>query len=52
MNNQTTKWVLVHKITTHETSGDFDLMLAETPAHIQGPPPHFSQKLQGIILDN
>lgn len=50
MNNQTTKWVLVHKITTHETSGDFDLMLAETPAHIQGPPPHFHNNFKESFL--
>ncbi len=50
MKNQTTKWVLGYKITTHETSGDFDLMLAETPAHIQGPPPHFHKNFKESFL--
>ncbi len=35
-----TKWVLGHKVTPHDTSGDYDLMMAETPPHVPGPPPH------------
>jgi mannose-6-phosphate isomerase-like protein (cupin superfamily) len=41
MNNTTTNWVLGHKITLHDTSGDYDLAFGETPAGVQGPPPHF-----------
>ena len=41
MENSSTKWVLGHKITAHDTSGDFDLVFVETPAKSQGPPPHF-----------
>ena len=35
-----TKWVLGHKVTLHDTSGDYDLMVAETPPMVPGPPPH------------
>ena len=40
MENNQTKWVLGHKVTPHETSGDYDLMYAETPPKVPGPPPH------------
>lgn len=40
MENQITKWVLGHKITTFNPTGDYDLMVGETPAKVQGPPPH------------
>ncbi|NNG10488.1 MAG: cupin domain-containing protein [Arenibacter sp.] len=40
MEQTNTKWVLGHKVTPYDTSGDYDLMLGETPAHVQGPPPH------------
>ena len=40
MSNNQPKWVLGHKITLHDTSGDYDLMYAETPAQVPGPPPH------------
>lgn len=34
------KWVLGHKVTMYPTTGDYDLALGETPAMVQGPPPH------------
>ena len=40
MTDQNTKWVLGHKVALHPTSGNYDLMMAETPPHAQGPPPH------------
>ena len=40
MQNHNSKWVLGHKVTVHDTSGDYDLMFAETPPHVPGPPPH------------
>lgn len=40
MKSNQTKWVLGHKVTPHETSGDYDLMYAETPPKVPGPPPH------------
>ena len=37
METTTTKWVLGHKVTSHPTTGDYDLMIAETPAKMPGP---------------
>lgn len=45
-----TKWVLGHKITPHETSGDFDLMVAETPPNVPGPPPHLHNTYKETFL--
>ncbi|TWO32288.1 cupin domain-containing protein [Seonamhaeicola sediminis] len=50
MKSNNTKWVLGHKITPHESSGDFDLMVAETPAKVQGPPPHLHNSLKESFL--
>ena len=36
----TTRWVLGHKVTPLFTTGDYDLMVAETPPQVPGPPPH------------
>ena len=35
-----TKWVLGHRITTHEVTGDYDMVFGETPSNTDGPPPH------------
>ena len=53
MKNSNTKWVLGHKVTVHDTSGDYDLMYAETPPHVPGPPPHLhnSYKESFLILE-
>lgn len=40
MKTYTSRWVLGHKVTPYYTSGDYDLMLAETPPMVPGPPPH------------
>jgi len=45
-----TKWVLGHKVTPHETTGDYDLMVAETPPKVQGPPPHFHNSYKESFL--
>lgn len=50
MKNYSTKWVLGHKITTYDTSGDYDLMMAETPAQAPGPPPHFHNNFKESFL--
>ncbi|UWX55155.1 hypothetical protein NYZ99_00490 [Maribacter litopenaei] len=36
MKTTNTKWVLGHKVTPHDTTGNYDLMFAETPAGVQG----------------
>jgi mannose-6-phosphate isomerase-like protein (cupin superfamily) len=40
MEQSITHWVLGHKITTFSPTGDYDFMVGETPAKVQGPPPH------------
>ncbi len=50
MNSTNTKWVLGHKVTPHETTGDYDLMVAETPAKVQGPPPHLHNSFKESFL--
>ncbi|WP_406682792.1 cupin domain-containing protein [Seonamhaeicola sp. MEBiC1930] len=50
MNANNTKWVLGHKVTPHETSGDYDLMVAETPPKVQGPPPHLHNAFKESFL--
>lgn len=45
-----TKWVLGHKVTTCDTSGNYDLMMAETPPHVPGPPPHLHNSLEEAFL--
>jgi len=43
MKTNTANWVVGHKITAHETTGDYDLTIIETPPNVQGPPPHTHQ---------
>lgn len=50
MNNNTTKWVLGHKITPFETTGDYDLMMGETPQMVKGPPPHLHHSFKEVFL--
>lgn len=40
MEKSATKWVLGHKVTPYDTAGNYDMMYAETPPHVPGPPPH------------
>lgn len=50
MKNFNAKWVLGHKITPYDTSGDYDLMMAETPPQVLGPPPHLHNNLKESFL--
>jgi len=50
MKQSNTKWVLGHKVTPYDTTGDYDLMLAETPAHVPGPPPHIHNNYKEAFL--
>ena len=50
MNTTDTKWVLGHKVTSHETTGDYDLMVAETPPYVQGPPTHLHNSFKESFL--
>lgn len=50
MKNNSTKWVLGHKVTPYETTGDYDLMMAETPSNVPGPPPHIHHTYKEAFL--
>jgi len=45
-----TKWVLGHKITPQAVTGDFDLVIGETPSRIKGPPPHYHNVYHEVFL--
>ena len=50
MSTTNTKWVLGHKVTPYDTSGDYDLMMAETPPGVPGPPPHMHNTMEESFL--
>ena len=50
MDNYTTRWILGHKVTPYFTSGDYDMMYAETPPHVPGPPPHSHNSYEESFL--
>ena len=45
-----TKWVLGHKITPQTVTGDFDLVIGETPSRVKGPPPHHHNFYHEVFL--
>lgn len=44
------KWVLGHKIKPQQVSGDYDLVIGETPAQTPGPPPHHHNTFHEVFL--
>ncbi|WP_228851811.1 cupin domain-containing protein [Aegicerativicinus sediminis] len=50
METTKSKWVLGHKVTPYDTTGDYDLMMGETPAKVPGPPPHLHQSFKEVFL--
>ena len=44
------KWVLGHRITPQKVTGDFDLVIGESPSGMQGPPPHFHNTYHEVFL--
>ena len=40
MTKSNPKWVVGHRVSFHNTTGDYDLTIIETPPRVQGPPPH------------
>lgn len=50
MEKNNSKWVLGHKVTVYDTTGDYDLMLAETPPKVPGPPPHLHNSFKESFL--
>ena len=45
-----TKWVLGHKITPQTATGDFDIVIGETPSLTKGPPPHYHNGYHEVFL--
>lgn len=43
-------WVLGHLVTPYETSGDYNLIIGESPAGAQGPPPHSHARYNEVFL--
>ena len=50
MENNTTLWILGHKLKKHQTTGNFDMVVFETPAGVQGPPSHSHETYQETFL--
>jgi len=44
------QWVLGHKINPQHASGDYDLVIGETPAQTPGPPPHLHTAFHEVFL--
>ena len=48
--NNKTKWVIGHKITPVDVSGNYDMVMGTTPAKMQGPPPHHHNGFNEVFL--
>lgn len=44
------KWVIGHQITPLQTTGNYDMVLGETPAQVPGPPPHYHNNFSEVFL--
>ena len=49
MNNDV-RWVLGHKISPVEVSGEYDMVVGQTPAQVPGPPPHTHSGYNEVFL--
>jgi len=43
-------YVLGHKISPQQISGDYDMVIGETPANMPGPPPHYHSKYHEVFV--
>ena len=43
-------WVLGHKISPVEITGNYDMVIGETPPNVPGPPPHFHSGLNELFF--
>lgn len=50
MKNNNKIWVLGHKISPVEVSGNYDMVIGETPPGVPGPPPHYHCNLQELFM--
>ena len=50
MDNIKAMWVIGHKIIPHNPSGNYDMVIGETPPNVPGPPPHHHNKFNELFL--
>ena len=50
MNNNKSMWVIGHKITPHNPTGNYDMVIGETPPNVPGPPPHHHKNLNELFF--
>jgi mannose-6-phosphate isomerase-like protein (cupin superfamily) len=50
MKDQSNYWVLGHKISPVEVSGNYDMVIGETAPKIPGPPPHFHSEMNELFM--
>ena len=50
MGNKKELLVLGHKIIPHIPSGNYDMVIGETPPNVPGPPPHHHNKFNELFL--
>jgi mannose-6-phosphate isomerase-like protein (cupin superfamily) len=50
MKNDSKLWVLGHQISPQKVSGEYDMVIGETPPNVPGPPPHFHSKYNELFL--
>lgn len=43
-------WVLGHRISPVEVSGNYDMVIGETDPNVPGPPPHFHSGLTEVFM--
>ena len=50
MNTEQEYWVLGHKICPLDVSGDYDMVMGETPPNTPGPPSHYHNGFNELFL--
>jgi mannose-6-phosphate isomerase-like protein (cupin superfamily) len=50
MKTTNTLWVLGHKVSPVEVSGDYDMIVGETAPNVPGPPPHFHSGFSELFM--
>ncbi len=43
-------WVLGHKISPFDVSGNYDMVVGETPPNVPGPPPHYHKSYNEVFM--
>jgi len=49
-NTNNTCWVIGHRISPVQVSGDYDMVIGQTPANVPGPPPHYHSGYNEVFL--